>query len=167
MSAVPFDATTDAQPWPLPDKNVHPVFAGILQAVEAQPAMLARAAAKAEPRRFAAVPAQPSAFGALPDQQYAPFTGELRPETREALRILGDMKLAARHCDLQALIATASNMADEIDTAAPGLGYDDIVCRLDEAHDAMDHCGGPTEQQEADERGVQRSRELQATRGQL
>lgn len=34
-AALPFDDSTHAQPWPLPrHENLHPVFAGILQAIE-------------------------------------------------------------------------------------------------------------------------------------
>lgn len=46
-AALPFDDSTHAQPWPIPH------------------GLLARAEAKAQPRRFAATPAAPSAFGAL------------------------------------------------------------------------------------------------------
>lgn len=135
MSALPFNAQTDAEPWPVPH------------------GLLARAEAKAQPRRFAETPAAPSAFGALEP--------ELRSEVSEALNLLRGMKLQARHCDLQALISRIECMVSEAADEMPGLGYEDVADLLGQAFCAMDNAGL------VDDSDVQRSRERQATRGQF
>lgn len=132
MSSLPFDAKTDAEPWPVPH--------GLLQ----------RADAKAQPRRFAATPAAPSAFGDLPVQHEAEVEPELSPEVAKALSLLRGMKMQARHADLTALISRVEVMLGEAADAMPGFGYDDVQDLLTDAFSAMDNVAAPSAEERAE-----------------
>lgn len=154
-AALPFDDSTHAQPWPLPDKNVHPVFAGILQAIEAQPAMLERAAAKADGRRFTGEPL--TGFGELPVEFQAEVEPKLGDATLDAIRLIRELGADASHAELKALMASIGWIVGEAYRAGrPDMGA--VSDHLDAAILAMDDFG-------VDDSDVQRSRERQATRG--
>lgn len=81
MSAVPFDKSTDAAPWPFP------------------PAELVERAAEKESRRFAAEPVTPSAFGVLPDAEDRHFEFLQQRAEQIAARVGGDT-LAAKNIEI-------------------------------------------------------------------